>query len=41
MGTQFIEIKGEIEEIKSLIVNWGSNCINSRSMIKIKKGVEI
>jgi hypothetical protein len=37
MRTQSIEIRDEIKEIESLIINCGSNCINLKPMTKEKK----
>ena len=36
-GTEIVPIKGQIEEIESLLINWESNCINWRPMTEIKK----
>jgi hypothetical protein len=37
MGTQSVEIRGEIKEIESLMINRGSNFINPKPMTKEKK----
>ena len=37
MGVVIDRIKGQIEEIESLLINWGSNCINLRPRIDLKK----
>jgi len=36
-GLQLNQIKGQIEEIRSLLINWGSNCINSRPRTNVEK----
>ena len=37
MGTKSVEIKGEIKEIESLMINQGSNFIDPKPMTKEKK----
>jgi len=34
---QLNQIRGQIEEIRSLLLNWGLNCINSRRRTKVKE----
>jgi hypothetical protein len=40
-GTGIDWIRGQIEEIESLLINWGSNCINPRPRTKVKKVANI
>jgi hypothetical protein len=36
IGAVINKIRGQIEEIRSLLINWGSNCINQRPRIKVE-----
>jgi hypothetical protein len=36
-GAVIDRIRGQIEEIESLLINWGSNCINQRPKTKVKR----
>jgi len=37
MRDQTTQTEGKIEEIESLMVNWGLNCINLKSKTKMQK----
>jgi FKBP-type peptidyl-prolyl cis-trans isomerase (trigger factor) len=37
MRDQMTQTEGKIEEMKSLMVNWGLNCINLKSKTKMQK----
>jgi hypothetical protein len=36
-GAVINQIRGQIEEIRSLLIHWGSNCINRRPRTKVEK----
>jgi hypothetical protein len=36
IGVEINQIRGQIEEIKSLLVNWGLKYTNSKSITKMK-----
>jgi hypothetical protein len=41
VGVEIDQIRGQIEEIESLLSNWESKCTNSELMIKMKKAADI
>jgi hypothetical protein len=41
MYAEIDQIRGQIEEIRSLLVNWGSKYTNSESRTKIEKAANL